>query len=109
MGGQCFPLHLTEKVGIRKTALQFARLRPVAKDDLRAREIEREERRQVLFYREPPDADEYRAGQIERCGALGPDEVGIDTARPRRQTRKAAMPSSSSNERVDTIVTAAAA
>ena len=71
MCGQGFTFHLTEKVGIRKTALQFARLRPVANDDLRAREIEREERRQVLFYREPPDADEYRARQIERCGALG--------------------------------------
>src|SRR4051794_20706308 len=109
MGGQCFSLHLTEKVGIRKTALQFARPRPVANDDLRAREIEREERRQVLFYREPPDADEYRAGQIERCGALGP-ERSVSTPRVHiARCAKPRWPSSSSNERVDTIVTAAAA
>ena len=91
MRGQGFPFHLTEKVGIRKTPLQLARLRPVADDDLRARQIERQERRQVLFHREAADADENRAGQIDCRGALGAEEVGIDAARPHRQMRKAAI------------------
>ena len=91
MGGQGFPFQLTEKVGIRKPALQLARLRPVADDDLRAGQIERQECRQVLFHREAADADENRAGQIDCRGALGAEEVGIDTARPHRQMRKAAI------------------
>jgi len=43
--GQGFSLQLAEKVGVRKTALQLARLRPVANDNLRAGQIEPQESR----------------------------------------------------------------
>ena len=109
MRRQRFPFQLTEKVGIWKAALQLARLRALADDDLRARQIERQERRQVLFHREAADVDENRAGQIDCRGARRAEEVGIDAARPHSQMRKPRLPSSSINERVDTIVTAAAA
>jgi hypothetical protein len=89
MGRQGFPFHLTEKVGAWEAALQLVRLRPVADDDLRAGQIERQECRQVLFHRDAADADENWAGQIDCRGALGAEEVGIDAARPHRQMRKA--------------------
>ena len=53
MRRQGFPFQLPQEVCIRKLALQLGRLRPVADDDLRTRQIERQERRQVLFHREP--------------------------------------------------------
>jgi hypothetical protein len=106
MCGQGFPFQLTEKVGVRKAALQFARLRPLTNDDLRAGQIEREKCRQVLFYREAADTDENRAGQIDRRGALGTEETPrVHIAR----CAKPRLPSSSIKERAETIVTAAAA
>ena len=73
MRRQGFAFQLTEKVGIRKATLQLERLRPLADDDLRAGQIERQELLQVLFHREAADADENRSGQIDCRGALGAD------------------------------------
>ena len=91
MRRQGFAFQLTEKVGIRKATLKLERLRPLADDDLRAGQIERQERRQILFHREAADADENRSGQIDCRGALGAEEVGIDAARRHRQMREAAI------------------
>ena len=91
MRRQGFPFQLTEKVGIGKAMLQLARLRPLADHELRAGQIERQKRRQVLFYRQAADADENRARQIDNCGAVGAEEVGIDAARSHRQMREAAI------------------
>ena len=91
MRRQGFTFQLTEKVGIWKAALQLARLRALADDDLLARQIERQERRQVLFHRHPADVDENRAGQIDCRGALRAEEVSVDATRPHFQMGKAVI------------------
>ena len=109
MRRQGFAFQLTEKVGIRKATLQLDRLRPLADDDLRAGQIERRERRQVLFHREAADADENRSVRSIAAARSG---LKRSVSTPRVHIARCAkprLPSSSINERVDTIVTAAAA
>ena len=91
MSRQGFPLQPTDKMGIRKAMLQFARLRPIPDDDFGAGQIEGQKCRQVLLHREAADADKNRAGQIDYRGALGAEEVAIDAARPHGQMSKAAI------------------
>src|SRR6516225_549790 len=81
---QGLSLQLTDEMGIRKATLQLACLRPVADDDLRTRQIERQKRGQIFFHCEAADTDENRAGQIDCRGAFRPEEVGIDAAGPHR-------------------------
>ena len=99
-----------EELRVREAAPQLGLLRPVADHDLGAGQIEREKRFEVLLDRDPPDADEDRARQVESDRALGPEQVGVDAAGPHAEiARSRAARSSVISDRVETIVTAAAA
>jgi hypothetical protein len=63
MGGQGFPFHLTDEVGVRKAALQLGRLRPVADNDLRAGQIERQKCRQILSTAKRPTLTKIGRGR----------------------------------------------
>ena len=80
--GQRFALLCAEKMRVRIAALKMAARRSVADDDSRARQVEIEQRLEVLFHRDPTDRQEDRPRQVER--ALRPRTVEgvIDAARP---------------------------
>ena len=63
---------------------------PCADDDLGAGQIERKKRFEVLLDRDPPDADEDRARQIEIDRAIRPEQIGVDAARPHAEILEAA-------------------
>ena len=79
-----------------------ARTRPLADDDLRAGQIERQERRQVVFHRKAADADENRSVRSIAAARSG---LKRSVSTPRVHIARCAkprLPSSSINERVDT-------
>ncbi|MDT4848520.1 hypothetical protein FQZ97_826130 [compost metagenome] len=84
-------LHAGEdRVG--ETLFQARLVRPGADDHLAAGQVERQEGIQVLFPRDPPDAQEDRTGQaVEyRAGRARLELAGIDAPRPDLQVRQAA-------------------
>jgi hypothetical protein len=109
MCGQGFPFQLAEKVRVRETAPQLARLRSVANDDLRAcRSSARNAARFFSTARRPTLTKIGRGRSI----AAARSGVKRSVSTPRVHIAKCAkprLPSSSIKERVDTIVTAAAA
>ena len=101
--------HLPEEPGVRKAGAQLRFLRTVADDHLGARQIEREERLEVLLDRDSPDADEARPRQIEVDCALGREELGVHAAGPQPEIFEAAACQFGHERRVATMVTLAGA
>src|SRR5262249_59367975 len=73
MRGQGAILQQSEELRVRKAPLERRLLGAGADDDLRAGKIEREERVEVLFDREPPYADEDGARKAEFDRAIRPE------------------------------------
>jgi len=84
-------------------------LRPVDDDDLVARQVEREERRQVLLDRDPAHVKEHRAREWSVLPRLGPEAVEVRAPRQRTEIAEARTASSWRSKGVATIVPAAAA
>src|SRR5208283_2216751 len=82
IAGERLVLQLAEEHGLGVTLFELIELRTAADDELRSRQVEREKGVEVLLHRHPPDRDEQRTRQIERNGAVGPEHVGVDAARP---------------------------
>ena len=66
---------------IRKALPQLGFLRPMADDDLAARQVKRQELFQIFLDGNAADADEDRAWQIERNSQFRPEPDRIDAAR----------------------------
>ncbi len=67
---------------VRIGALQIGPRRSVSDDDLAARQPQRQERVQVLFHRDAPDAEEDRPRQVEQALRTGMEQAEIDAAAP---------------------------
>ena len=74
-----------------KAPLELPLLRSGADDDFAAGQIEREERRQVLFDGDPAHGHEDRPRKIEIDGAIRPEQIDVDAARPHAEIAKAAL------------------
>ena len=84
-------LQLPEKFRLREAALQLVFHRALADHDLGARQIERQERVEVFFDGDAPEADEDRPRKARIDGAIGPKQFGVDAARPHAEIGKAAL------------------
>src|SRR5215475_5476122 len=91
MRGQGAILQQSEELRVRKAPLQRRLLWAGADDDLRAGKIEREERFEVLFDREPPYADEDGARKAEFDRAIRPEQIGVHAARPHPEVGKSSL------------------
>ena len=91
MRGENAVVQLAEKFCRREAALELAFLRPGADDDFAAGQIERQERRQVLFDGDPAHGHEDRPRKIEIDRAIGPEQIDVDAARPHAEIAKAAF------------------
>src|SRR6478609_6636246 len=75
-------LQQAEELDAGEPPPQLRFLRARADDDFRARQIERKECFEVLFDRDPPHGDEDRAREVDRDGAVRPEQIGVHAARP---------------------------
>ena len=91
MSRELFPELRAEKMRIRKTALQLGARRPVADDDLRARQVEAQHRLQILFDRHAADVEKDRPRQTDRAAIARMVERVIDAARPDDDALEAAL------------------
>ena len=99
----------TEEMRRRKALAQLRLLRPLTDHDLRAGQIEREKRFEVLLDRDAAVAQEDRTRQTETAGVSGV-KASVSTPRPHiARLRKPRSVSSAASDGVDTIVTPAAA
>ena len=71
--------------------LSSALLRPGADDNLAAGQIERQERRQILFHGDPPHGHEDRPRKIEIDGAVRPEQIDVDAAGPHAEVAEPAF------------------
>ena len=69
---------------------QHGKVRPVADDDLAARQVEREEGRKVLLHRDAPDIEEDRPRQAEIAAPRRVEQLRIHPARPALDAHEAA-------------------
>ena len=80
-----------EEMGVRKAALERRARRTVADDDGRARKVESEQSLEVLFDRDPADAEKDRPRQVERPLGARPEQGVIDAAAPKPNPVEAAL------------------
>ena len=79
---QRFAVQRAEEMRVREAPLEAGARRPVADDDHRARQLELQQRLEVLLHRDATDAEEDRPRQVERVGRARPIEAVVDAARP---------------------------
>ena len=109
MRGQILAGFFAEESDLRVAALQFRPLRPVPDHDLRSRQVQCQKCFEVLFDRDAADRHENGSGQIQFDRMVGPEQIGVDPARPAAELPKPFAPSSCRSDEVATIVMAAAA
>ena len=88
MRGQGSVLQQPEKLGVREPPLQSRFLRAGADDDFRAGQVERQKCFEVLFDGDPSDRDEDRSREADLDGAVRPEQIGVDAARPHAEVAK---------------------
>ena len=82
MRGQFRALLLAEEFCLRIAPLEFRALRAVADHDLGARQVERQERFEILLDRDAAHGHEDRPRQIQRRRIVGMKQIGVDAAGP---------------------------
>ena len=91
MRGEVLPGLLAEEDGIRIFAFELGLLRSIADHDLGARQIQRQERFEILLHRDAAHGHEDRSRQIELSRMIGIEQFGIDAARPEAELAKTAF------------------
>ena len=91
VGRQHLLVEQSEEFGVGEPPPQLGLLRTLPDHDLRSRQVEREERRQVLLDGDASDAGKDRPRQAEVDGALGLEQLGVDAARPHVEILEAAL------------------
>src|SRR6266700_6569010 len=72
-------------------APQFTFLRALADNDFRTRQLERQERVEILLDRNAPNADENRPRKVELDVMARAEHLGVDAARPHAEIGEAAL------------------
>ena len=88
MCGQGAIFQQPEEPDVRETAFQLRFLRAFADDDLRAGQVERKKSFEILFDGNPSDRDEDRSREVDRDGAVRPEQIGVDPTRPHAEVAK---------------------
>ncbi len=83
MRGEIFVAERAEECRRRILPPQPLEFRPLADDGLGARQVERQERIEILLDRDASDGHEDRPRQTEIDGAVRAEELRVDAARPR--------------------------
>src|SRR5262245_62045450 len=85
---ELLPAQRAEELRLGIPRAQFRFLRPVSDHDLGAKQLERQERLEVLLRCYPADTHENRAWKPKIDRALRPEQLGIDTAAPNPEPLK---------------------
>ena len=88
MRGQVRALLLAKENRARIFPRKLRLLRTVADDHLRSRQIEREERFEILLHRDAAHGHEDRPRQIQRNRVVGIEQLGVHAARPEAELAK---------------------
>jgi hypothetical protein len=84
---------IAEKHGSRETLPERSTIGTITDHDFRARQIEREERRDILLDRDSAEAREDRPLEIETVACRRSEKLGVDAARPEHDVRNASRSS----------------